>query len=956
MAKLPSGTDIARVASPSSTPGISVKAIDYSPLASGASAIGQGLKSVGAAVNLFAKKEEEKQNFEVERKLVDFRLEAEMDLERQRREMPPGGNGFSESWRESFMDRAKAFVGDKYSNIPETLRPNIDLKLTQFEAQLHERAQRDQFAEKDRKSEEDLTLTLGRIRDRAAANPDQLEALRAEGVRLADHPSSGLLPAKRQALARKFSEEAEEAAATAIADGVVDAASHERARQILAPHRGGRITPQTVRTAALGEVSAKYESGGRGVGFVSSGRDDPGGVSYGVHQLSTKDSMPAFVRSPEGAAYAGRFSGLQPGSRAFNAAYRQAAREDPKGFEAAQKSFYTRTHYEPLVEHAKAKGLAVEDRGVQEALFSISVQHGGARKIVDAISASDDPAEQIRALYAARTKYVSGLGSLPENTRRSVLNRYRSEEQDALALAGTKSDSTALVPVGTTDADTYDGPLQNLSIAKRRAIWGRAEAQLDKVKRGVDTMLTSYEEGAVNGRLPSQEELGVVEGRIRALDDPALTAKYKTVLAKAEFSASFTKEPPARAEAIVNRLEEIANTRGTTKQLEAQIEHARKSLTAMQREVKDNPMSWAQRQQIEIPVGVPAGTSFEQAEVSSTTAIPVKLEQLDFRSEDIQAKLRHRFDQAKAVGDYYGQAPQVFAKNERDAFRNTLRRGGDGMLFVIGTIANAAVDRGLDPASIMKEFTKDAPEVAVIAEMVVNNADRGILSTAAKALEWRATQGEKFISTIDRALVKPDLGEYADVLASMPTKVDAVKHTANIVYEYEARRQGKQDFDQTLYRETVRKIMGETMTPDGSVYGGVGRQGTGWVDGKWGSNGWFGSVPKVMVPPDVRQDSFDAMVSTIRAADLAADPPLDQNKVPIPISAIRKASWISVAPGMYGLVLGDDGAGTKRVALNADGSPYALDVRPLLPAIRKRRPDIFRGWDGTGAIDNSVER
>jgi hypothetical protein len=106
----------------------------------------------------------------------------------------------------------------------------------------------------------------------------------------------------------------------------------------------------------------------------------------------------------------------------------------------------------------------------------------------------------------------------------------------------------------------------------------------------------------------------------------------------------------------------------------------------------------------------------------------------------------------------------------------------------------------------------------------------------------------------------------------------------------------------------------------------------------------------------VRQDSFDAMVSTIRAADLAADPPLDQNKVPIPISAIRKASWISVAPGMYGLVLGDDGAGTKRVALNADGSPYALDVRPLLPAIRKRRPDIFRGWDGTGAIDNSVER
>src|SRR4051812_387517 len=38
----------------------------------------------------------------------------------------------------------------------------------------------------------------------------------------------------------------------------------------------------------LGVLSAKFETGGRGPGTVSSGRGDPGGVSYGSYQMSSK--------------------------------------------------------------------------------------------------------------------------------------------------------------------------------------------------------------------------------------------------------------------------------------------------------------------------------------------------------------------------------------------------------------------------------------------------------------------------------------------------------------------------------------------------------------------------------------------------------------------------------------------------------------------------------------------
>jgi hypothetical protein len=102
--------------------------------------------------------------------------------------------------------------------------------------------------------------------------------------------------------------------------------------------------------------------------------------------------------------------------------------------------------------HAKAKGLDITDRGVQEALFSMSVQHGGAKKIVNSIgNVSNDPNEQVKALYAARTNYVSNLTSLPNATKSSVLNRYQREQNDSLALAGikdTKESTNELASLG----------------------------------------------------------------------------------------------------------------------------------------------------------------------------------------------------------------------------------------------------------------------------------------------------------------------------------------------------------------------------------------------------------------------------------------------------------------------------------------------------------------------------
>ena len=299
--------------------------------------------------------------------------------------------------------------------------------------------------------------------------------------------------------------------------------------------------------------------------------------------------------------------------------------------------------------------------------------------------------------------------------------------------------------------------------------------------------------------------------------------------------------------------------------------------------------------------------------------------------------LTTRADQAKAVGRYYGQPPQMFTKNEREFLKDTLRKGGDGMLFVLGKIAVSAANAGIEPSAVMKEFSKDAPEVAVIGEMVANNADPAIQRTAATALAWRTSQGEKFISTIDKLQAQPELAEYAGVLGTTPTKVDAVRQTANLIYEYEARRAGVETFDSSLYRSVLRRVMGETTDANGNAYGGVGKQGTGWTDGKWSS--------KVLVPSEIRQDSFDDMVGALRATDLP-DPPVDGNGKALSMTDIRRATWVSVGPGRYALQQGTDADGTRIMAMNRSGEPYVLDMRGILPAIQKRKPEIFRGYDG----------
>lgn len=137
-------------------------------------------------------------------------------------------------------------------------------------------------------------------------------------------------------------------------------------------------------TWQLGSTSTKYETGGKGVTTIGSGKGDNGGASYGAYQLSSATgTLLRYLNSAQYGNYGQYFTGLTPGSTAFNAVWLNLARND-QNFAASQHAFIEDTHYTLLLNKLAASGMDMSNRGaaVQDMLWSTSVQFGGKTSLV----------------------------------------------------------------------------------------------------------------------------------------------------------------------------------------------------------------------------------------------------------------------------------------------------------------------------------------------------------------------------------------------------------------------------------------------------------------------------------------------------------------------------------------------------------------------------------------------
>ncbi|MGZ8912284.1 MAG: VgrG-related protein [Methylobacter sp.] len=207
----------------------------------------------------------------------------------------------------------------------------------------------------------------------------------------------------------------------------------------------------TGRDKGLGYISSRYE------GNIGSAHKDNIGSAYGKYQFNTEGGLPKFLKdNPQYAAQLAE--GGAPGSAGFNKKWEQIAKDDPSGFLAAQEASGRKQYYDPAIKKAESLGFNTGDRGIQEAMFSGAVQHGGWNsKVLPRIAENYDlksmsAPEQLKAIYAERRKYASE--NLKGSDLKNVLARYDNEESNTLDLSkSTKNDTSAVVPPQPSIAD-----------------------------------------------------------------------------------------------------------------------------------------------------------------------------------------------------------------------------------------------------------------------------------------------------------------------------------------------------------------------------------------------------------------------------------------------------------------------------------------------------------------------
>jgi murein DD-endopeptidase MepM/ murein hydrolase activator NlpD len=200
----------------------------------------------------------------------------------------------------------------------------------------------------------------------------------------------------------------------------------------------------------LGELSAKYETGGRGPGTVSTGSGDPGGVSYGSYQMASKMGTVTRFVCQTGFPWLQDFQGLTAGTAPFTACWKRIAAAETDAFQRAQHSFIKKSHYDLLAAKIlNDDGLDVNtrSRALQDVIWSTAVQHGGATPIIHraiancAANPSDANLDEqlIRAMYAERGRMkpdgnLAYFSKSSPSVQAGVAKRFRHEVQDAFAM------------------------------------------------------------------------------------------------------------------------------------------------------------------------------------------------------------------------------------------------------------------------------------------------------------------------------------------------------------------------------------------------------------------------------------------------------------------------------------------------------------------------------------------
>lgn len=134
-------------------------------------------------------------------------------------------------------------------------------------------------------------------------------------------------------------------------------------------------------------LTKKYETSNRGSGFVSSGNNDIGSISYGTYQFSSSvgivdDFINWLKNYPDKALanYGKVLDQFEVNSNKFIQTWEYLGSVDPGHFEQLQDEYVIEKYYNPVEQRLKAKSFTLDKHSLamKSVIFSRAIQNGNS--------------------------------------------------------------------------------------------------------------------------------------------------------------------------------------------------------------------------------------------------------------------------------------------------------------------------------------------------------------------------------------------------------------------------------------------------------------------------------------------------------------------------------------------------------------------------------------------------
>jgi hypothetical protein len=281
--------------------------------------------------------------------------------------------------------------------------------------------------------------------------------------------------------------------------------------------------------------------------------------------------------------------------------------------------------------------------------------------------------------------------------------------------------------------------------------------------------------------------------------------------------------------------------------------------------------------------------------------------------------------------------PTYLRPEDKARLSDVVTRGGEPALATIEAVIRGAGPRA---TTILKEIGGDAPALAHAAAIAAATGDRSFARTVAEGLASRHVAGANPPRPTGDDMRDAEQAALGASLRGMRTdERERTQAAVGVWFEVEAQRRGIDPKNnptgaKALLEEGFRRSRGETRQ-SGVAYGGV---------TAYRSPAWGGGTVQVQVLPEIRQDRFGQVLGALTDQDLAGLPnkPVFPGGQPMTADALRRMHPV-FGPGGYRFVMPQlDGNGAQRPVVDAEGRPFLLDLRAMMPEIRRRVPDAFR--------------